>query len=154
MLRSAGVPGIAGAGAAEETPVTTRRTTLVMALGAVAALGACRNAPILQETSADFVGRASLAQRADQIRAAGASLGWRMESRGPGLMRGTLDLRSHQAVVDIPYDPQHFRIRYVSSTNLNYDGTTIHRNFNSWVQNLQAAIVTQSANLPRADLRR
>jgi hypothetical protein len=125
----------------------SRRSTLALAgalVASAAVLGACnRNAPIVQETGADFIGRASLAQRADQIRAAGASLGWRMDSRGPGLMRGTLDLRSHQAVVDIPYDQQRFTIRYVTSSNLNYDGTSIHPNYNSWVQNLQRAIMAQ-----------
>ena len=128
----------------------SRRSTLALPgtlVASAAVLGACnRNAPIVQESGADSIGRAGLAQRADQIRAAGASLGWRMDSRGPGLMRGTLDLRSHQAVVDIPFDQQRFMIRYVSSSNLNYDGTTIHRNYNSWVQNLQNAIITQSAS--------
>lgn len=126
--------------------ITTRRAALATtAFGLVAALGACnRNAPIVAETGGDFIGRATLAQRADQIRAAGASLGWRTESQSPGLMRGTLDLRSHQAVVDISYDVQRFMIRYVSSTNLNYDGTTIHQNYNSWINNLQNAIVRQS----------
>ena len=114
---------------------------------AVVALGtACnRNAPILSETGADFIGRASLAQRSDQIRVAGARLGWIMESQRPGLIRGTLNLRSHQAVVDIPYDTQRFSIRYVSSSNLDYDGGAIHRNYNSWVRNLQNAIMAQPA---------
>jgi hypothetical protein len=130
---------------------TTRRATAVVAVGLAAVLAACnRNAPILAEAGGDFVGRASLAQRADQIRLAGASLGWRMDSLGPGLMRGTLDLRSHQAVVDIPYDTQRFSIRYVSSSNLNYDGTVIHRNYNSWIRNLQNAIVTHSAGSTQA----
>jgi hypothetical protein len=68
-----------------------------------------------------------------------------MEPQGPGLMRGMLNLRTHQAVVDIPYDTQRFSIRYVSSSNLDYDGNAIHRNYNSWVQNLQNAIVAQPA---------
>ena len=82
---------------------------------------------------------------ADQIRRAGAGLGWRMEPQGAGLMRGTLDLRTHQAVVAIPYDTQRFSIRYVSSSNLDYDGRAIHRNYNSWVRNLQNAIMAQPA---------
>lgn len=124
----------------------TRRCLALASLLAVTALGACRNAPIVAETGADFIGRASISQRADQIRLAGSSLGWRMESLRTGLMRGTLDLRSHQAIVEIPFDTQRFQIRYVASTNLDYDGSTIHRNYNSWVQNLQSAIVAQSAN--------
>ena len=68
-----------------------------------------------------------------------------MESRGPGLMRGVLNIRDHQALVDIPFDSQRFSIRYAGSSNLNYDGTNIHPNYNSWVQNLQRAIMSQSA---------
>ena len=68
-----------------------------------------------------------------------------MEPQAPGLVRGTLNLRTHQAVVDIPYDTQRFSIRYVSSSNLDYDGRVIHRNYNSWVQNLQNAIMAQPA---------
>jgi len=64
----------------------------------------------------------------------------------PGLMRAPLDIRSHQALVDIPFDARRFSIRYVSSSNLDYDGVVIHRNYNGWVQNLQNAIVEQSAS--------
>lgn len=130
-------------------PTTTRRgliaSTTASALGA-AALAGCtgRTAPI-QEGGGEFIGPGTLSQRADQIRRAGAGLGWRMEPRAPGLVRGTLDLRTHQAVVDIPYDTQRFSIRYVSSNNLEYDGSSIHRNYNSWVQNLQKAIMAQPA---------
>jgi hypothetical protein len=112
---------------------------------AAAALTACRTTPIQSEVPGEFIGRASMAQRADQIRRAGAGLGWVMESRGPGLMRGVLNIRDHQALVDIPYDNQRFSIRYAGSSNLNYDGTSIHPNYNSWVQNLQRAIMAQPA---------
>lgn len=123
----------------------TRRGLVASTLGA-AALVACagRTAPI-QEGGGEFIGPGTLSQRADQIRRAGAGLGWRTEPLGPGLVRGTLNLRTHQAVVDIPYDTRRFSIRYVSSSNLDYDGSAIHRNYNSWVQNLQNAIVAQPA---------
>ena len=47
--------------------------------------------------------------------------------------------------MDIPYDSQRFTIRYAGSSNLNYDGANIHPNYNSWVQNLQRAIMSQPA---------
>ncbi len=72
---------------------------------------------------AAFVGQASLPQRAEQIKRAGASLRWVMQEQRPGLMRGTLNLRTHQAVVDVPYDTRRFSIHYVSSIDLNYSGT-------------------------------
>jgi hypothetical protein len=53
-----------------------------------AGLSACaRTAPIVSQTGGEFLGRGSLAQRGDQIRAAAAQLGWVTESRGPGLVR-------------------------------------------------------------------
>ena len=108
------------------------------------ALAACgRQAPI-QEGGGEFLGRGTLAERELSIRRAGASLGWTMQDAGPGRFRGTLDLRSHQAVVEIPYDTQRFTIRYVSSTNLNAGPGVIHPNYNGWVQNLQAAIIRES----------
>ena len=116
----------------------------LVAFGAILALAACARPSPLQEGSGDFVGRGTLAQRAAEIRRAGAGLGWVMQDQGPGLMRGTLNVRTHQAVVDIPYDTRRFSIRYVTSTNLDYNGSTIHRNYNSWVRNLQNAIVVQS----------
>ncbi|GGG34166.1 hypothetical protein GCM10010964_22650 [Caldovatus sediminis] len=85
----------------------------------------------------------TLAQRANQIRRAGAGRGWQMQEIRPGLIRGTLVLRDHLAVVDIPYDAQRFSIRYADSRNLLYDGASIHRNYNSWVQNLANDIVAQ-----------
>lgn len=120
------------------------RNTAGLALVA-AGLAACRVAPIQNQVNGEFVGHGTLAQRTDQIRRAGASLGWNMESRGPGLMRGVLSVRGHQAIVDIPYDTQRFSIRYAGSTNLNYDGTNIHPNYNSWVERLQRTIIGQPA---------
>ena len=109
-----------------------------------AALSACaRSEPVQNVEGASFQGRAPLRQRAEQIKRAGAGLGWVMQDVYPGLIRGTLNLRTHQAVVDIPYDARRFSIRHVSSSSLDYDGQIIHRNHNSWVQNLQNAIVAQ-----------
>ena len=81
------------------------------------------------------------------IKAAGAQLGWVITDVKPGLMKGSLHLRSHTAVVDIPYTESEYSINYVSSSNLNYNPAknTIHKNYNSWIQNLQNAIDVQLA---------
>lgn len=109
----------------------------------VLALAACRPAP-LQQGQGEFLTDATMAQRAIQIRRAGASLGWVIADAGPGRLRGTLDLRSHQAVVDIPYDRRRFSILYAGSTNLNVGNGMIHSNYNGWVRNLQNAIIRES----------
>ncbi|HWL79451.1 MAG TPA: hypothetical protein VNR89_00720 [Roseomonas sp.] len=107
--------------------------------------GCARTAPIYNVSHARFVGSAPLAERSEQIRRAGAGLGWIMEDEAPGVIRGTLNLRTHQAVVQVTYTPTDFSMRYVDSTNLNYDGAMIHRNYNGWIQRLEQHIIAQSA---------
>ena len=74
---------------------------------------------------------------------AGAALGWNMQQTNPGQILGTLHLRTHMAAVDVTYDTKSFNIRYKDSSNLGYDGTNIHSNYNGWVQNLEKGIRTQ-----------
>ncbi|GAA4363354.1 hypothetical protein [Kangiella marina] len=71
---------------------------------------------------------------------AGQVLGWKMDAVKPGLIRGTLHLRAHTAVVDIPYTLNDYSILYVDSKNLDYNGSTIHRSYPRWVNNLKAKI--------------
>ncbi|MBL3600610.1 MAG: hypothetical protein JMN25_12215 [gamma proteobacterium endosymbiont of Lamellibrachia anaximandri] len=78
---------------------------------------------------------------------AGATLGWNMNDKGPGLVEGTIHLRSHMAQVDIPYDAQTYSIKYKNSDNLKYDGEKIHSNYNGWIQNLDRAIKAQLSTL-------
>jgi hypothetical protein len=68
-----------------------------------------------------------------------------IETRAPGLLRGTLNRRDQQAVVDIPYDARRFSIRYAGSSNLKYDGANIDNTYNDHVQRLHRAIVSQPA---------
>ena len=42
---------------------------------------------------------------------------------------------------------KNYSINYKDSTNLDYDGTNIHRNYNGWIANLDRAIKTQLATL-------
>jgi hypothetical protein len=76
------------------------------------------------------------------IIAAGAGLGWQMIVVKPGEILGTLNVRSHQAVVSIPYDTKHYSILYKDSNNLKYNAEkqTIHENYSGWVQRLDGAI--------------
>lgn len=76
---------------------------------------------------------------------AGLTLGWQMAPKGPGRVEGILNLRRHQAIVDITFDTKSFNITYRDSTNLDYRATdkTIHSNYNGWIQNLEKGIRAQ-----------
>jgi|CXWL01.1.fsa_nt_gi hypothetical protein len=79
---------------------------------------------------------------------AGMGLKWEMDVAAPGHIIGTLNLRSHQAIVDITYNTKIYSIAYKKSRGLmqvNEDGTAIgiHPNYNGWIENLDNAIRTQ-----------
>lgn len=119
------------------------RSTLKILIPAMALLlVGCRVAPVYDVQQAPVVSArpATMAEVERAIRIAGAGLGWQMVARGPGAMEGTLALREHRAVVDIKYDTKSYSIKYKDSSNLQYDGTNIHSNYNGWVQNLDKAI--------------
>ena len=122
---------------------------LVFALALL--LGACRTAPVIYEvkdaTVTTNVPNASKEDVRKAIMRAGAGLGWQMADNGPNAMIGTLLLRTHKAVVDIPYSATQYSITYKDSTNLNYNGKSIHSNYNGWIQNLDKAIRAQLTTL-------
>lgn len=76
----------------------------------------------------------------------GVSLGWQMLETGPGVIQGTLHLRKHTAIVDVSFSTSTFSIVYKSSVNLDEKDGKIHKNYNSWVQNMSRKI---SAELTR-----
>lgn len=90
---------------------------------------------------------ATMTQIQEAIHEAGADLGWGMKPMGAGRMEGRLVLRNHVAVVDIEFDRETFSISYRDSINLDYDGTTIHGNYNGWIANLRNAIVARVSGL-------
>ena len=112
---------------------------------AVMLLVGCRGGGVYNVQGAPVAGPKVVAMQDVEtaIRRAGASLGWQIVSRAPGRAEGILILRDHRAVVDITYDTKTYSIQYKDSRNLGYDGTTIHANYNGWVQNLDKAIRMQ-----------
>jgi hypothetical protein len=74
-----------------------------------------------------------------------AQRGWRIDPIAPGHMKGTLDIRSHRAVVDILADKANLNIRYLESTNLDEKNGVIDRKYNQWVANLEKDITTAVA---------
>jgi hypothetical protein len=109
---------------------------------AAAALGGCGQ-QIYDSGGGPFTGVGGLDVRRRQIDSGAAGLGWQLNHLRPGVARAMLSLRTHVAVVEIAYDETRFTIRYVSSDNLGYTGTSIHRNYNGWIRNLERAISQQ-----------
>jgi hypothetical protein len=105
----------------------------------------CRTVPIytVDNSPIDMDSKHSLKQVKKAIITAGATLGWKMKSTEKGHLVGTLLLRKHVATVDITFNEKSYSIKYKDSQNLSYDGSLIHSNYNSWVQNLDRNIQVQ-----------
>ena len=122
----------------------------VAVLATAAALTACNTmAPIQNVESVSVSSSSNKPLSPAEVRAAivraGAGLGWIMKDAGPGMINGTLILRTHTAEVQIPYSATSYAIVYRSSINLQEGGGKIHRNYNGWVQNLNRGINAQIA---------
>lgn len=119
----------------------------VMALAFVALLvGGCASRPPVYNVTDAPVAAPRNATNDDVKKAiirAGSALGWQMKETAPGQIVGTLNLRKHMAVVDIPYSTKSYSIKYRDSAELDYDGSHIHKNYNGWIMNLQKGIDTQ-----------
>jgi hypothetical protein len=115
----------------------------LMLLALAVSLAAC-SAPIRNVDHAAFATTSGKNLSLEQARAAiiraGAALGWEIKDDGPSSLTGTLHLRKHTAVVEIPYSATDYSIEYRSSVNLNEKNGRIHKNYNGWVQNLSKRI--------------
>lgn len=121
---------------------TAMRTMPMVLAGVALGLAACSQ-PIYDTGGGTFAGTGTREVRLVQIERAANGLGWQIDPVRPGMARATLNLRSHVAVTEIAYDETRFTIRYADSRNLGYDGTSIHKNYNGWIQNLERAISQQ-----------
>ena len=107
-----------------------------------------------------------LADVAAAIRSAADEQHWRVVAEAPGVMRASLHVRSHEAVVAIGFDESNFWIEYQDSVNLDYSpnglrktrtrskiqGPRIHRNYNIWVDRLAKTIAIRAKVPPKANL--
>lgn len=110
----------------------------------------CRTAPVLDIKDAPINTasgkKPALSLVTKEIFDAGVQLGWQMKKEKPGHIIATLFLRDHMVKVDIHYSTTEYSITYKDSSQMKYDGTNIHSNYNGWVQNLSNAINTQVYN--------
>lgn len=113
-------------------------------------LSACRMAPLYDNQEVSFGRDLTLAQAETAITRGGNTLGWRTQKVGTKHMKATINVRGkHTAIVDITYDNDSFVIMRNQTENLRYDAKTgkIHKNYNSWVQNLENAIVLEASQM-------
>jgi hypothetical protein len=126
-----------------------RRVYAGAALIAAIVLAGCSSVPIQNVDNAAVPMVSGKQMTKEQVRSAiiraGSALGWQIKDESPDKLVGTLVLRAHTAVVDIPYSASSYSIRYRSSINLDEGGGKIHKNYNGWISNLNRGIGTQLA---------
>ena len=122
-----------------------RAAIVVLGFSLALTLGACTTKPIFNVTDSPIsTGKVLQASQVRQaIVTAGATLGWKIVELKPGLLQGTLNLRDHTAVVEIPYTTMTYSILFKSGINLNDRDGQIHKNYNGWVQNLDRGIIAE-----------
>lgn len=120
----------------------------VVLIGFVVA-GCARTMPVYSVPSAPVVTSSGKHLSADQVHSAiiGAlndkvlfGAGWVVRRNDPGKIVAELLVRTHRAEVEIDYSSSKYSILYKDSENLLYDGSSIHRNYNKWVQLLEKRI--------------
>ncbi|KHE16818.1 lipoprotein [Aeromonas hydrophila] len=114
---------------------------------ACALLAACSTSQPIRNMAANPVPfNLTEEQVANAIITAGISKSWVMRQEQPGLIRGQVNVRQHQVVINIPYSARDYSINYVSSVNLDDKGKgSIHRSYNRWVLGLNQAIQAELA---------
>jgi len=69
-----------------------------------------------------------------------ASRYWMLESSDSGKIVATINVRQHQAKVNIDFDSKIVKVDLVSSRNLDQRGDRIHENVNNWLSQLETEI--------------
>ncbi|MGE0174561.1 MAG: hypothetical protein AB7T49_17330 [Oligoflexales bacterium] len=97
-------------------------------------LGAC--APSLESPMVEAVAPSyTIKQVQESVEAAAQERGWLVKKiKGEDAYSATLDTRGHTVKVKIVYDKESIAVHYVDSTNMDYDGTHIHKKYGKWVQ--------------------
>lgn len=112
-------------------------------------LTGCGNVIPYEEVHTDLVGSYTLSNVEKAILTAGRARQWVMKVEEPGVIEGTLHVRSHMAVIKVTYTTQSYTIGYVDSENLKMRtseaGTPlmISANFMKWIRTLDKDIQRQ-----------
>jgi hypothetical protein len=115
-------------------PRTAQRLCLMKTILAViicslaAVFGGCRTSTLHEVRDVAVSTNIPNATKEDVRKAiirAGGTLGWQMKDNGADALTGTLVLRDHTAIVDIPYTATSYSILYKDSKNLKRQASSI-----------------------------
>lgn len=130
----------------KKSPAVLRILSLMLVAFAMLLISGCRTVPVRNIENAPIVttsqAHPDMQKIGDAIIKAGTGLGWKMSQNEAGLIIGKLYVRTHSAEVKIIYNHKNYNILYGNSSNLKYNSekSTIHRQYNNWVQKLDIAI--------------
>lgn len=127
--------------------VVARRLLSALGIAACVALAACGGglAPVHNVQHAPVItagGQQPSAQQVrDAIMRALLSRGWQVDREGPDGVVATTVSRGNSATVLVQYDARAYSISYLdSSPSLKFNGSSIHRRYNDWIDKLDKTI--------------
>ncbi len=113
---------------------------LFVVVAAVFAVG-CNTSPVLEVRDPYALSESNEPLMYETIRWALDAKGWRVEEEQPGAVLASVRAGGHEATVEVVYDDRGYAIRHIrSSPGLKFDGHSIHKRFNHWVDRLDNAI--------------
>ncbi len=119
---------------------------LTISLLFIALLAGCgRVQPILNFEDSPVAFNLQTADVKAAIVVAATNRGWVITGNEANEMTAKIVSRTHSATVRISYSEKFYSIIYVESSNLKESNGNIHRNYNRWVNNLNADIQKQLA---------
>jgi hypothetical protein len=122
----------------------------VLCASAVFLIGCNKTVPLINYENSPIVtvgGKADMDKIKKAIIVAGTRIGWQMQPVTDGHIVGSLFTRGHMAKVDIKYNQDTYSITYKDSSNLLYDGSEIHRQYNNWVDRLNRQIRAELSSI-------
>ena len=123
--------------------------TIVVSLTFLSGCRSMRTVPIvnIQNSTIEIDGKYSKGDVKKAIITAIKGQGWGIQSKKGNHIVAVLFLRQITAAIDIRFNKKSYSITYKNSSKLNYNGTKIHRNYNTWIQNLDHRIQTELSSI-------
>jgi hypothetical protein len=116
--------------------------TVVLSVLVVAAAAQARSAAMLKYE--DVIVESDKPLTTEQVKkvilTAASQRRWTASERDKNRIRLSYSRGKHSAVIDVVYSAKKYSIVYVDSSNLNFEGGSIHPTYNSWVKSLKEGI--------------